>query len=445
MTSRGFGAPPFVVWRVVTKKKESALPFPKRARAPIQYETLNYSDDDLDLERSEFPLVPHAVFLETMRQALVQLAALGFFFSSFFFAVPDIIPSILCIGKCADYPHLTAALRALVLTLVLLPVFICLAIAANLRVIALLNARPMQTTKALVQLCPESTRREYEECFPSIIDSRYAVIGRLRITLQALCFFFRVGHRQSRKIMWPWRRRAMIALLVHARRRIRMRLAELLHSCRRLYRGLRWRGNRVRLPAGLFTAPWTAAQAPSYSKQATDWHLNLAKLGALSLRREDSRLHALSAFAAATTFVPQRRRYSLIGRIHINFILSYFSPLGFGFALCMLLFIVFVGAKWWADDPELPRFPLIVSIVLWLAQSLRYVRYTLGQDFTSLFRNYFVLRIFPKSMTTFAQAQIAAAPDLATEVQGRWLDVLVVGLLLGLASLHAALLHSLTD
>jgi hypothetical protein len=442
MTPRGFGAPPFVVWRVVTRTKESALPFPKRARAPIQYETLNYSDDDLDLERSEFPLVPHAVFLATMRQALVQLAALGFFFSSLFFAVPDIIPGI---PSIIDYPHPTAALRALVLTLLLSPVFVCLAMGANLGVIALLNARPMQTTKALLQLCPETTRREYEECFPSIMDSRYAVIDRLRITLQALCFFFRLGHGQSRKVIWPWRRRALIAPLVHARRRIRIGFLKLMHSCRRLYRALRWRGNRVRLPAGLFIAPWTASPAPSYSKQATDRHLNLAKLGALSLRREDSRLHALSAFAAATTFVPQRRHYSLIGRIHINFILSYFSPLGFGFALCMLLFVVFVGARWWADDPELPRFPLIVSIVLWLAQGLWYVRYTLGQDFTSLFRDYFVLRIFPKSMTSFAQAQIAAAPDLATEVQGRWLDLLIVGLLLGLASLHAALLHSLTD
>jgi hypothetical protein len=167
--------------------------------------------------------------------------------------------------------------------------------------------------------------------------------------------------------------------------------------------------------------------------------VNFARLEALTLRREDSCLHAFSAFAAVTFFVPQERRLAEIPAVEIRFILSYFSPLGFGFALCV---VTFCCHPLLSMEYHISRLPFMLCVFLWFIQGALYLFFTLRQDFASLFSNYFGSQRFPKSMTQFANRQMERAPNLVDAVH-TWVPWAIAIVMFGLASLYAGFLHSL--
>ena len=171
--------------------------------------------------------------------------------------------------------------------------------------------------------------------------------------------------------------------------------------------------------------------------------VNFTRLSALTLRREDSCLHAFSAFAAVTYFVPHRRSYMPIQPIPTRFLLCYFSPIGFGFLLCIAMFCVHPIAWRLIGGNDFSRVPFMVCVLIWAVQGLIYLLFTLRADFTSLFRNYFNVRPFPNSMTSFANSQMARAPNLTAVVQDTWVPWAIATVLFGLAGLYAGFLHSL--
>jgi hypothetical protein len=171
-------------------------------------------------------------------------------------------------------------------------------------------------------------------------------------------------------------------------------------------------------------------------------NVNFARLQALTLRREDSCLHAFSAFAAVTCFVPHERRLARIPAVELTFLLSYFSPIGFGYALCVVTFCCYPLISALAAEPHASRFPFMLCAFFWFIQGTLYLIFTLRQDFTSLFNNYFGSQRFPKSMTTFANQQMTRAPNLVDAVH-TWVPWAIATVMFGLASLYAGFLHSL--
>jgi hypothetical protein len=173
-------------------------------------------------------------------------------------------------------------------------------------------------------------------------------------------------------------------------------------------------------------------------------NINFARLQALTLRREDSSLLAFSAFAAVTSFVPPGRRIAALPAVDIKFLLSYFSPVGFGFALCMLTFCCHPFLSTISAQHHMSRFPFMLCAFFWFTQGIWYLLFTLRQDFASLFKDYFESRRFPKSMTHFANEQMERAPDLVDAVY-TWVPWTISFVIVGLAGLYAAFLHSLVD
>jgi len=176
---------------------------------------------------------------------------------------------------------------------------------------------------------------------------------------------------------------------------------------------------------------------------------NTARLKALRLRREDSWLHAFSAFAAVTSFVSERQRRPNIPGVQTKFLLGYFSPIGFGFGLCLLTFALypamshFVPARLFQPEAALPRFPFMICVIVWFCQGSYYLLFGLKQDFAAVFHNYFDSRMFPKSMTRFARRQMAAVPDLAAAMENHWIPWTIEFIMFGLAELYASFMHSL--
>jgi hypothetical protein len=178
---------------------------------------------------------------------------------------------------------------------------------------------------------------------------------------------------------------------------------------------------------------------------------NAARLQALRLRREDSWLHAFSAFAAVTSFVSERQRQPIIPSVQTKFLLGYFSPIGFGFGLCLLTFVLYpamsflvpVAALASQSEATLPRFPFMVCVAVWFCQGSFYLLFDLKQDFAAVFHNYFDSRMFPKSMTRFARSQMATVPDIAVAMENHWIPWTIEFIMFGLAELYASFMHSL--
>jgi hypothetical protein len=266
----------------------------------------------------------------------------------------------------------------------------------------------------------------------------------VQITWQTALFFLSAPH-DSKNATRRFRGFSPSATVTNVRRTLRRFLFNSAALLRTLLRAITRKApfTRRRHP-GSSTQPRldpVSAQARSTRRR------NRAKLGALSLRREDSSLLAFSAFAAITTFAPQRRESSGISQLHINFLLGYFSPIGFGFGLSMLIFCMYpIAAALTTTAPthgSVSKFPIMASICVWFFQSLLYLNYTLRQDFAPLFRNYFDARMFPNSMTRYANYQISRVPNLTQSIQNELLTFFIAILMFGLAGLYAAFLHNL--
>jgi hypothetical protein len=398
MRLTGFVPPPFVVWRIAELPANKPIPTPFRPFATPPTDEPGYE------ESCQYRLVPHAVFRNILLHSFFQwLVLTGVMFSYF--------------GSLG----LPAKLALSVIGLI---IFAGLAIGANLFIMWIVNARPMQTIEALLQHAPRQDRWRYEEWFPTIFETRPSpprpsTFRRrrwraLRITAQMLVFFL-CAPAEEKKVSrgFPGLRRFLYPYRLWWNRK---------------------RRRRSQSSSG-------AADPIGHDHYR---RLNRAKLGALTLRREDSSLHAFSAFAAITTFVPQRRRVLVIPEVHINFLLGYFSPIGYGFILCLATFCLYPIAMWYLDPKTaLPRFPLMFPVLFWFGLGLHYLRYTLQQDFAAFFRNYFNARKFPQSMTRFANEQMARAPDLVEAIQSNSLSFFISVLLFGLGALYAGFLQSL--
>jgi hypothetical protein len=210
---------------------------------------------------------------------------------------------------------------------------------------------------------------------------------------------------------------------------------------------------------------------------------NLSRLRALELRQQDNCLFALTAFAAATEFTGGRTRQDSSFPAEANFIISYFSPLIFGFMLCLFTFCSYalhphlsagyhmaihytIAASIVDDEPSTEvgplgnhvlasdqkgthrpgssgKFPLMICVVLWFVEGLWYLHYTLGHDFAGTFRNYIQGRTYPATMTRLARQELARTPDIIALLESKWIPAAIGALMLGLVGIYAGFLHSL--
>jgi hypothetical protein len=328
----------------------------------------------------------------------------------------------------------------------LLPTMTCyvlLAVVTNVILLRQLNARSIQSVETLLHLCPPNAREIYDSWFPSIRYRRCRLCRALRITVQTLGFFV-LAPRQSIALAHRMRDAWFASRLRHAGVRYCRAFGEMNNrSVSRLSRAL------SRLPIHMDThkprVPVGAVRRKRGLEVQNTFRLNRAKLAALTLRLEDSSLHAFSAFAALTTFVPGWRPFAPVPGLHMKFLLSYFSPIGFGFLLCLLTFGSYPFVASVAVEPHavLSRFPFMFCVFFWFVQGAFYLFFTLRQDFAALFRDFFYIRMFPSSMTQFANEQVGHAPNLVDLIQNTWAPWLIATVMFGLATLYADFLHSL--
>ncbi len=377
-------------------------------------------------EKSYYCLAPHSVFGSLLAQAVVQW--LG-------------ISALLIVGFGANLSTLWKILIAMLVCLVL-------ATFSNVCLLRFLNSKSLPSVDALLHLCPRVARRRYESSFPT---TPYTKRPLLTITAQLLVYWFN---------MWWYRLIAGVA----GDRSVRIGHLHRRRRSQKAYQGARSRPSQI-------------AQ-------------NLSRLRALTLRKEDSCLHAFSAFAIMSCFVPFARADRPRSAIAPKFIGTYFSPVIFGFSCCLVIFLLLVLRQ--ADfvvslskpsttyvtqtsgprpisselvqDSEKPsmealhrntenqalayrhlpqHFPFFICVFLWFVQSLMYSYRMLGRDFNSMVRNYFDSRPFPNEMTRFANQQMSLAPDFVVVAQDEWLSPLVNVAIMGLAALYAAFLHAL--
>lgn len=256
-----------------------------------------------------------------------------------------------------------------------------LTLALSMLLTRLLNSRSMHPVEALMALCPDDMRQRLDQAFP--------------------CYHQPQPQKRSRFA------------------RLRANTAMTFQTALSL------------LPLGSLSS---STRNRLFSPREQE---NRARLRSLRMRREDNALHAFSAFAVVTSFVPLTRRARPIAAIQLKFVLSYFSPVAFGFIVCMLIFAI-GGVGYGVKKPA-----LMICIVLWFGQSLHYCFYTVRQDFAGMFENYFNQRPFPKSMTRFANEQMARAPDLVRLAQEQWLSAAITTAIFGLAGLYAGFLQNL--
>ncbi|ABD86567.1 hypothetical protein [Rhodopseudomonas palustris] len=348
---------------------------------------------------SRYYLVPHAVHYHLLAHALVQ--SLGLF--SIFSVVPaQAIPGV----------------APLFLWFTFLILFLASAMGVSALISAMLNGSSTQPISALLLLCSTKARREYESCFPSFPSNHAGGLIRYQSRLGR-----KIGPISQETIYWVGR----LFRGNEARTRWPIKMTNVV--VRRLRKCLR---------------------SDCLASTASE---NTAKLRSLELRREDSRLFALSAFAIVSCFVPLQRNRKTMASARIEFILSYLSPVLFGFALCIATFLMYpiiqaisppASASGSCNQSQsLSKMPFMLCITLWFFQSLWYSVSTLKQDFSQQFKSYFNARPFPNSMTAFGNWQMSHAPDLVKFAEEKWLPALVATVITGLASLYAAFLQSL--
>jgi hypothetical protein len=413
MRVRSFKTPPFVVWRLESGEGHSG-------------------------KQSRYRLVPHAVYGNILLHVLTQWIVLTLF---------------------VIIPHRVDIRSAVLLAFFFLALFLLAAVAANIAMLRLINGRSMQPVEALLALCPRDFRQTYDSVFPVVRDSERRwrwVPQRLEQWLARKRWFSR---RSAQAMAQPPRWRELV--------RIKCSCFLTLHTtayflvwifCRHEARTRSSRPLKSYWSLGLLGRP---SQTKSREDSRLRLRTNLSRLRALILRREDSGLHAFSAFAVLSCFVPFHRRTTPtphmqtdIPHIQTKFVAAYFAPIVFGFLLCIVTFCLFVArtspiASWlglvdtapFFDDNQ--RFPFMVCTFVWFIQGILYSLSTLDRDFASLFRDYFGTRPFPKSMTRFANDIMANAPDLVALARERWLTAAITVVMLGLASLYADFLHSL--
>jgi hypothetical protein len=275
-----------------------------------------------------------------------------------------------------------------------LPAFVCIAIYFNVQILARLNSQSAPKIKVLLSRCPKDLRRKYVEWLPAIEKPERAWQRHYKITWSLLVYFLSPKNEKADTWQRPFKTawRFLLNLLLF-------------------------------LPKA---------------------DTNAAKLEALTLRKEDSCLHAFSAFAAVTSFVSDRQNSPAIPNIQIRFLLSYFSPIGFGYLLCLITFLLYPVLSYFSkSEYSLPRFPFMVCIVVWLCQGSLYLLSALRQDFAAIFHNYFDSRIFPQSMTRYADEQMAIVPDLIAAMENHWIPWAIGTVMFGLAELYASFMHSL--
>jgi hypothetical protein len=465
MGLKSFQAPPFVVWRVfdIPSAKDDCYPL-------YEADPSSRGFADHPAELSHYRLVPHAVFREISRHCYAQALAIVFIALSFLGNNPETsevfdafvyrnISSKIAIQESLIHECslvLATIVGGLLLAVGSLAILLTLGAIANALVMRLLNARSMQTIEALLHHCPAASRAEFDQSFPAIFERhnerhRDREIVRwkpaFRITGQTFLFFFVSSPLSRRLPSGSLVERIWLACLASRRffQKSRFAVARMITASTSRHRR---RVSPSNPPKG------ASSGAVLYTRRQLDRRLrrlNRAKLGSLSLRREDSPLQAFSSFAAITTFVPHQRRIIRIPRKHIEFLIGYFSPIGFGFLLCLLIFgtyplLAIVGntiSSGPAPVPAPSKFTMMIPILIWFVLGLVYLRYTIDQDFSALFKNYFKARRFPATMTRFALDQIERAPDLVEVIQSNALSFFIAVLLFGLAALYAGFLQSL--
>src|ERR1700722_16138712 len=120
-----FAAPPFVVWHIAAGRHDRRETPGRRNLPPPTV--------------SEYVLVPHGVYRDTLAQAFVQWVGLGFVLLT----IPE--RGLGAAGNC----------------LVAFLLFFGLAILTNIAVLWQLNSRAMQPIEALLLLCPANGRENY--------------------------------------------------------------------------------------------------------------------------------------------------------------------------------------------------------------------------------------------------------------------------------------------
>jgi len=328
---------------------------------------------------AQYNLVPHTVFRNLLCQCVWQWIALSF------------------VVQAAVYYDSASPLLGWLTYILALPAFVCIAIYFNVQILARLNSQPASKIKVLLNRCPGDLRKKYVAWLPAIEKPEREWQRHYKITWRLLVYFLSPKNEEARTWQRPFKTawRFLLNLLL-------------------------------------------------FSPKADT---NAAKLEALTLRKEDSCLHAFSAFAAVTSFVSDTQNSPAIPSIQIRFLLSYFSPIGFGYLLCLITFLLYPVLSYFSNfsNPEnsLPRFPFMACIVVWLCQGSLYLLSALRQDFAAIFHNYFDGRIFPQSMTRYADEQMAIVPDLIAAMENHWIPFAIGTVMFGLAELYASFMHSL--
>lgn len=402
MRARGFKTPPFVVWRIESRPAD----------------------------QSHYRLVPHGVLASILVHTFCQWALISLFVGT----------------------HVKTILAGIGIPIGLFIVFFALAALCNVLTLRLLNARSMAPTEALLQRSTMNVRSAYyDRAFPVLLAphkdrvtwNQDRIAGR-RHAGQPLPAPSR-GRRFVRGLRLTWQ------TTIHFLFRLPATWPSRLRDSHRLTDYLR-RWTRVWRIYGRISR-WR--QRNEFVRQRRS---NRARLQALKLRREDSMLHAFSAFAVLSCFVELvRRTEAPVKPIPASFVIAYFMPILFGFFLCAVGFVLYAAreslfvecvglssmptVKLWNDNSD--KFPLMIGIFVWFVHGIAYVVATLEQDFKSLFKDYFNQRPFPSSMTHFANDIIEAAPDLKAMAREQWLSQVITAGMIGLAGLYAAFLQSL--
>jgi hypothetical protein len=358
--------------------------------------------------RFHYRLVPHGVFGSILLHAALQwFVVVLFIFSNY--------------AKTAASFAILAAVSFVAFTF--------LAGVSNVIMLRLLNVRSIQPVAALLQRCPKRAAEIYNEVFPTVCVRNPSGRSDLPGATTTGQMAEHVPPSRSR----PW------IITLHTAYYFVSKMFSLIADNSRYF----FSRNIIKAYQLLF-----------YRPHAEKLEENLNRLRALTLRREDSPLHAFTEFAVLSCFVPfTRRAGTTIPPVEFRFIFVYFAPVLFGFTLCLITFCLFVlkttslgeyaglskKSHFFYED----KFAFMACVFVWFVQSAIYAIGTLERDFKQLSYRYFERQRFPKSMTQFASDVIDRAPDLADAARNHWAKPVITAGIVVLTELYASFLHNL--